>query len=57
MRFEWDEDKSRRNQAKHKVSFKPPSRFSTIPGRSAFRIALSMERSDGRRLEWYPARF
>jgi len=24
MRFEWDEDKSRRNLAKHKVSFETP---------------------------------
>ena len=61
MRFEWDEDKNRRNLAKHKVSFETASLVSRIPRRSAFRIALSRERSGGRRLEgclalycWWP---
>src|ERR1039458_7569343 len=36
---------------------KPLVWFSMIPRCSAFRIALLMERSDGRRLEWCLARY
>ena len=46
MRFEWDEDKNRRNLAKHKVSFDTASLVFDDPGCSAFRIALLKERSE-----------
>ena len=57
MRFEWDEGKNRRNLAKHKVSFETASLVFEDPRALSIQDRLLKERSDGRRLEWFLARY
>jgi uncharacterized DUF497 family protein len=48
MRFEWDDDKNRRNLAKHKFSFETARLVFDDP-------QVLKGRNDGRRLEWFLA--
>ena len=52
MRFEWDEQKNRRNRVKHKVSFETAKVVFDDPGRLAFKTALLGTKSGGRPSAW-----